>query len=98
MAAVYAPRSRLSLISFAATTESLGNVGGDGYGGAAQLQRQPVRLLPGETCSEGVNSQHELVRAGLDMAIEREASTAVCSWYLTTQECCHERLRRASQE
>ena len=27
------------------------------------------------------------VRAGFEMAIEVEAFTAVCSWYLTTQEC-----------
>src|SRR5690349_17940464 len=45
-----------SFVSFAAATESLGDVGGNGYRRAAHLQRQPVSLLLGKSCGEGVDS------------------------------------------
>src|SRR5678815_1100429 len=51
-----------SFVSFATATESLGDIGGNGYRRAAHLQRQPVSLLLGKSCGEGVDSQHKLVR------------------------------------
>src|ERR1022692_476919 len=98
-----------SLVSFAATTESFGDIGGNGYRCTTPLQREAGGLLLGKHRGESVYPQHEPVSLLPDQQILKRpgwfrsghGTGGVHSGMLLVSHhtgVCHERLRRASQE
>src|SRR6266540_966526 len=98
-----------SLVSFATTAESLGDVGRNRYRSTTYLQREAVSLLLGKRRGESVYLQHEPVSLlPYQQILKRpgwfgngHSAGGVHGGMLLVSHhtgACHERLRRASQE